>query len=76
MSADRGVSVDVASDSNAVVGLTYPNDVSGAGEQRVVELRSDDADRGGCLWIFCTDYEYESVELIRISDALGSHSLQ
>ena len=76
MSADRGVSVDVASDPNAVVGLTYPNDVSGAGEQRVIELRSDDADRGGCFWIFCSDYGYENVELVRISDALGSDSLQ
>lgn len=76
MSADRGVSVDVASDPNAVVGLTYPNDVSGVGEPRTVELQSENADYGGCIFFFiCLDYGYNTVELVRISDQLESSVL-
>ena len=76
MNADRGVSVDVANDQNAIVGLTYPNDVSGVGEPRTVELRSDDADSGRCFLIFfCFDYRYNSVELVRVADQLQSSTL-
>ncbi|ELZ22997.1 hypothetical protein [Natrinema limicola] len=71
MAADRGIGVETAHDADAYVGLDYPN----ADQNRVIRLQSSEADSGGCFLIFCSDYEYDDVEVTVITDQTASTEL-
>ena len=69
--ADRGVTVETAGDDNALLALDYPSD------DRTLALDSGTSDGGGeCIIIIgCSDYEYNSEELVSVTDNTPSNNL-
>lgn len=73
--ADRSVTVETASDANAVLGLTYPEAVTPSTPDPTVQLASGDARSGGCFWFWCFDYTYPDVDLVTLSDNADNSTL-
>lgn len=67
--ADRGSTIETASDGSALLGLEYSN-----GEQ--VELESANSDSGGnCFLVWCSDFRYNDVEIVTLEDNTPSQDL-
>ncbi|QCS41131.1 hypothetical protein [Natrinema versiforme] len=68
--ADRGSTVETASDGSALLSLDYPN-----GEQ--IELESSNSDRGVLCIIFgpCDGFRYNDVEIVVFADNTSSQQL-
>ncbi|WP_135822769.1 hypothetical protein [Halostella litorea] len=70
--AERGTTVQTASDANALVGIEYPAAEDGT---RTVQLESGQADEGGGCFFVCSDYEYNNIGITLFTDQTGASNL-